>query len=108
MRLLLWFNDRFKYAWEDWTYFGGLKFADAELGALVLPRGLYIEIADQDPLFDCKNAEDDFGRLKRYADTLGCADRLKIKVFEGGHETDKSDDGIDFLLERLRKKRDYT
>jgi dienelactone hydrolase len=97
-----WFNDRLKYNAHDWTYFNQANtFFDAEIGSLVLPRKLYIEIGANDDLFISGHAENEIKRLKKYAENENCADSLKIKVFDGTHELDKSPDGINFLLENL-------
>ena len=97
-----WFNDRLKYISPDWSYFNlANNFPDAEVGYLVLPRKLYIEIAKSDELFDPDFAEDDIKRLQKYAEDENCADSLKIKIFDGVHEFDKTDDGINFFIENL-------
>jgi len=97
-----WFNDRLKYNWFDWVYFDQANmFMDAEVASLILPRKLYIEIASSDELFDYNNAEADIRRLSEYAENENCLDSLKIKIFDGVHEFDKSDDGINFFLEYL-------
>lgn len=97
-----WFNDRLKYLKDDWAYFNQANaFFDAEVGYLVLPRKLYIEIAKNDELFDPECAGEDIQRLRQYAEAENCADSLKIKIFDGVHELDKADDGVDFFLENL-------
>ena len=97
-----WFNDRLKYNNHDWTFFNQANsFCDAEIGYLVLPRKLYIEIGKDDALFNSGDAEEEIQRLRKYAGEDNCPDSLKIKVFDGLHELDKSDDGINFLLENL-------
>ncbi|MCL1793467.1 MAG: dienelactone hydrolase family protein [Oscillospiraceae bacterium] len=97
-----WFNDRLKYNNADWTYFNQANsFFDAEVGCLALPRKLYIEIGKNDELFDPDFAAEEIERLKKYAEAENCADSLKIKIFDGSHEFDKSDDGINFFIENL-------
>jgi len=97
-----WFNDRLEYKWPDWVFFNQANlFMDAEVGSLVLPRKLYVEIGTDDTLFDYRKAEADFERLRAYAEAEGRADSLRIKVFDGGHELDTAEDGIQFLLEGL-------
>ena len=97
-----WFNDRLKHNWFDWAYFNQANlFFDAEVSSLVLPRKLYVEIGQNDELFDPADAEADIGRLLEYAKNENCEDCLRIKVFEGLHELDKSDDGIRFFVANL-------
>ncbi|MCL2815385.1 MAG: dienelactone hydrolase family protein [Oscillospiraceae bacterium] len=97
-----WFNDRLKYLNDDWSYFNQANaFFDAEVGYLVLPRKLYIEIAAKDELFDPESAGEDIKRLRQYAEDENCADSLKIKIFDGVHEFDKGDEGVEFFLGNL-------
>ena len=98
-----WFNDRLKYNWPDWGYQNQAeRFLDAEVASLVLPRKLYIEIADNDELFDHNCAVSDISRLHEYAKREGCEDSVRVIIFEGLHELDKSEDGIRFFLENLK------
>jgi alpha-L-rhamnosidase len=96
-----WFNDRTRYLWPDWSYQGGEKFLDPEIASLILPRKLYIEIGGEDELFNARDAQGEFDRLKAYAEGSGCAGSLRIKIFPGVHELDKTGEGIDFLVENL-------
>ena len=96
------FNDRLKYAWADWTYFNQAQsFLDAETAALILPRKLYIEIADKDETFAVDSAREEIKRLLDYAEAQKAGSSLKIKIFSGTHELDKSDGGIEFLVNAL-------
>jgi alpha-L-rhamnosidase len=97
-----WFCDRFKsLAVEDWSYRDGVRFRDPEIAMLVLPRKLYIESAERDEVFKIEYVKPELERLKVYAEKSGCVDSLKIKIFDGVHELDKADDGINFLIENL-------
>lgn len=97
-----WYSDRLKYNRDDWIYFNQANsFFDAEVGYLVLPRKLYVEIGTKDELFNPDDAKEDIKRLEKYAEDENCTDSLKIKIFDGLHELDKSDDGINFLLDNL-------
>jgi dienelactone hydrolase len=97
-----WFNDRLKHNWFDWVYFNQANlFFDAEVSSLILPRKLYIEIGKDDELFDPADAKADIIRLREYAENENCADSLVIKIFDGLHELDKSDDGINFFIGNL-------
>ena len=98
-----WFSDRLKYNWPDWVYFNQANmFFDAEVAALILPRKLYIEIGKEDELFSPEDAGADISRLWEYAKNENCADSLRIKIFDGLHELDKSDDGINFFIGNLK------
>lgn len=97
------FNNRFKYDWEDFTWFNsGNTFLDAEVCALICPRPLYIEVAKNDELFDIQYVESEYEKVKNYYEKLGRSNSLKLKKFEGIHELDTADDGIDFLCEMVK------
>ena len=98
-----WFNDRLKYSNNpDWTFSNqAVTFMDAEIASLVLPRKFYIEIGIDDVSFDYKAAQQDIERLQKYAEKDNCPDSLKISIFNGVHEVDTSDVGINFLLDNL-------
>lgn len=96
------FNNRFVYDWSDWTWFNsGNTFLDAEVAGLVCPRPLYIEVGSDDELFEAKYAVAEYDKVKRLYEGLGLADRLRFKMFQGKHEFDAADDGIDFLCRAL-------
>jgi dienelactone hydrolase len=96
------FNNRYIYDWTDWTWQGAaLKFLDAEVGALICPRPLYIEVGKNDSLFNSESAVEEFNRLKDYYSEAGADDLLRFKLFDGTHEYDKSDAGIEFLIKHI-------
>lgn len=96
------FNNRYIYDWTDWTWQGSaLKFLDAEVGALICPRPLYVEVGKNDSLFNSQSAVEEFNRLKDYYSRAGADDLLSFKVFDGTHEYDKSDAGIEFLIKHI-------
>lgn len=97
-----WFSDRSVHAWHDWAYFGAEKtFFDTEVAALVLPRKLYIEIGDQDPMFRLGEAEAERERLLAYAKRAGVEDRLCFVVFDGNHELNRDNATITSFLQDL-------
>ena len=92
-------NDRFVYDWPDWTWFNsGNTFFDAEVAALICPRPLYLELGRSDELFGIETGEKEAERIRRGYTRLGLDSRFVCKTFEGMHEFDKADDGLDFLL----------
>jgi hypothetical protein len=96
------FNNRYVYDFGDWVLYNAAnKFMDAEVGALVCPRQLYIEVGKKDELFDVKYAGTEAGKLQAVYDKLNISDSFCYKEFEGCHELDKSGDGIDFLCRHL-------
>lgn len=96
------FNDRKTYDFPDWSWFSAAnRFLDAEVGALVCPRSLYIEVAKKDELFDVRRARPEARKLAAFYRRLGIADRFRYKEHEGTHELDRADDGINFLCRHL-------
>jgi dienelactone hydrolase len=93
------FNDRYKYDWEDWTWFkAGMYFLDAEIAGLICPRPLYIEIASDDELFSPENAKKHAEKVRYFYETENAKDKFIFNIFKGTHEFDKNDQGIDFIL----------
>ncbi len=94
------FNDRYHHAKFDWVWQNsGNTFMDAEVGALVCPRALFVETGRQDEIHDHTYAQREAQRLAAYY--AGHEEHLKFRVFEGTHEFARDDEGIDFLLEHL-------
>lgn len=100
-----WFNDEYVHSWADWSYRNSAKtFSAAETAALICPRGLVIAMGNEDNLFDSKLSEKESERLRPYYEKAGCAGNYDFYVFNGEHELDKGDRGIDFLFGFLLKK----
>jgi dienelactone hydrolase len=96
------FNDRKVYAFADWTWFDAAnRFLDAEVGALVCPRPLRVEIGKKDEMFDVRKARGQAERLAATYKRLGIAERFQYKEHAGGHELDRAEDGMDFLCRHL-------
>ena len=92
------FNTRDAYPWIDWTWFDFAdKFDDAEIACLTYPRKLCIAIGDHDELFECKNGERSFERVKEICAGVG-TDWVNFIVFEGKHEFIKDDEPIKKLV----------
>lgn len=95
-----WLNDRVEYNWSDWCYRGAANsFFDAEMAALVSPRALFAEVAEDDPTFAPKGADSVVGRLQTYYQVGGGA--LKCRIFKGVHELAKDEEGFRFLMQHL-------
>ncbi len=95
------FNDRAKNPRPDFVYANMAdKFGDAEMAALIYPRALYIEVGKNDGIFKVNGAITEAERLKNYyADTR---EKLVFSVTENGHKYSDTDEGIDFLIEKVR------
>lgn len=93
------FNDRNAYPWADWSYpDSGNRFHDAEVAALCAPRRLFIAVGKEDSVFSYETALPEAERVGKYFEALGCPERFRFLLWEGGHTTPDSDEGIDFLL----------
>lgn len=96
-------NDRFVYDWPDFTWFNaGNTFLDAEVCGLICPRFLYLEAARSDEVFVIEPAVKEMDKVARLYEQLNIADRLSCDVFEGVHELNPSDDGIELFCRYLK------
>lgn len=96
------FNNRYAYAWPDWTWFDAAsKFLDAEVGALICPRALCVEVAKNDYLFAPEPAEKEFERLRAFYRAFGAENKLKLNLFTGSHELCRDNRGIDFVFRNI-------
>lgn len=74
-------------------------FQDAELAALVYPRKLWIAVGDQDELFPCGSAQEEYTHLQSIHDSW---DGVHFQVFSGIHEFPSDDEGITFVVQALK------
>ena len=90
-----------KYNWFSTSFFNAANtFCDAEIGALVAPRYLAIEVGDNDHMFDVNSAKEEYIRLKKHFSN--CPDHLRFNVFKGVHEfCPENDDTIDWVIRHL-------
>ena len=96
------FNKRDAVGWQDWVWFKSAeKFDDAEVACLIYPRNLYIEIGDKDELFDYKNGEESFEKIKTMCEKVG-TDWVYFKVFGGTHEFCLDDEPIQKLVNDIK------
>ena len=97
------FNNRKVYDLTDWVWFDAAnRFLDYEVGALVCPRPLYVEVGQRDDLFRVHDARPEGARLAALYERLGIGERFCFHEHEGTHELDQGDAGIDFLCQYLR------
>ena len=96
------FNDRCRYDWEDWVWTGaGETFLDAEVGALVCPRYLSIQVGERDELFDPAGARAEYEVLKGYY--AQAPEKLRFRVFDGVHEFDPNDEDTEGFVAALKE-----
>lgn len=95
-------NNRFVVDWPDFTWFNaGNRFLDAEICALIAPRFLHVEVGTRDEVFLYEHAQPEIDKVEALYTQLNISDRFSAKAFDGGHELDPSDDGIDFFCRSL-------
>lgn len=87
---------------NDWCHFNEANtFGVAEVCALICPRPLVVAMGDKDQLFDSKLTLEQGERIKEFYKAYGKVDNLVCYEFDGYHEFDKSDKGLDFLFKNL-------
>ena len=97
------FVDAVKYnSFTDWTWKNSANlFLEAEIAALVAPRYICFDAGDQDQLFGSDSAKAEFERLKPFFAAQGAEDHIRLFTFDGYHELDPDDEGMDFLFAHL-------
>lgn len=97
------FNDCTKVTRPDWAWRdSACKFCNAEVALLVYPRKLFLQMGTKDVLFDYKDSEKEFERLKLLCGNKG-TDWTKQIIFEGIHEFNTDDIAIKLLIDELTK-----
>lgn len=98
------FSDRYTYdQWPDWLFDGiAEKFLDAEIASLIAPRPLFIEEGDSDEYFKPEPFLAECRRTELFYAAAGASDKLKYRIFSGGHEFAKDDGGVDFLMDHIK------
>jgi len=97
------FIDAIKYnSFTDWTWKNSANtFLEAEIAALIAPRYICFDAGNQDQLFGSDSTKAEFERLKPFFAAQGAEDHIRLFTFDGYHELDPNDDGIDFLFAHL-------
>ena len=96
------FNDRFIHPWVDWTWFdSGSRMLDSEIVRLICPRYLCIEVGEVDPLFKVDDARRVAETVTETYNALGIGDKFKFNPHPGNHEFNKSDENLDWFIEKL-------
>ena len=83
--------------WSDLAQY----FGEAELACLVHPRKLFLEMGQEDELFDYRKSALEYERICELSKDEN-DDWLEFKVFHGNHEFYKEDDHIRMLIKYLR------
>ena len=97
-------NDLFSRYWVDWSYNNAQNtFTTAETMALVAPRALVVAMGDADNIFPVEETLAASEKAAAYFQEFGKGENLKTCIFHGIHETDKSDEELDFLFDALAR-----
>ena len=98
------FHDQLTVKMSDWGWYNAAnRFTLVEISKLICPRALYIEVADKDELFDCRDAELAAPEVIAAYEKLGIAREFSFSVFSGVHELSQGPQIIDFLMTHLKK-----
>lgn len=96
------FNDRSEFNWSDWAHNNQAnELFDAELAYMALPRYLCLECGKNDPLFLGKSALKEYEKLCSYLQGEKFKDRVFFNLFDGVHEFNPADDGLNWFTEKL-------
>ncbi len=99
-----WVEDSFNVSWADWSYKNAYKtFTSSEICALVAPRRLVVEMGNKDELFSSEKTVETCKKVNEYYACYKSADNFKYVIFDGNHEVDKNDDGLNFFYCILEK-----
>lgn len=95
--------DAVKYNnFRDWTWFGSANtFLEAEIAALAAPRAICFDAGERDELFGADSTRTEFARAQTFFAELGVEDHIALFVFDGTHELNPADDGMEFLFAHL-------
>lgn len=99
------FCDAAHWVRTDWSFRDIAKsFGEAEIACLVHPRKLFLEMGNEDNLFDYQKSIAEYERLRRICGN-DTEDWLEFTVFNGNHEFYKEDKHIEKFMEYLRGER---
>ncbi|MEO6052429.1 MAG: CocE/NonD family hydrolase [Chthoniobacterales bacterium] len=97
-----WVNDRYKHSQEDWAWRGVANyFLDAEVGRMICPRPLWVEVGENDHVFSPEHfptVSEDMAASYR---SLGISDRFHARIHSAGHDYDPDAKARAFLLKHL-------
>lgn len=96
------FNNRDVIGWPDWVWQNSAEmFDDGEVACLVYPRKIWIQMGNNDPLFDYRYTEESFKRIEELC-PFDVKEWAELKIFEGNHEFYKGDEYIEKLVAELK------
>lgn len=98
-----WFNSTNVLSrFPDWCHFNGANtFGVGEISALICPRPFAVAMGDKDQIFDSKLTLKEGERVKEFYREFGLDKNFLCYEFDGYHEFDKGDTGLDFLFKHI-------
>ncbi len=98
------FNDRSSFAMRSWSWRNSShQFHDAEVCALIAPRPLFVDIGQEDPVFDTSNSVEEAARVKKYYTYLGKEENFTYNYWKGGHRFDIAGGNIHRFLDAVEQ-----
>lgn len=97
-----WFSDNDGHIFHDWCYKNAeFTFGNAQIAGLVAPRPMAIAMGTKDQIFNGEATLKEGETVKQYYKAFNKQDNFICYLFEGYHEFDTTDRGLDFLFEAL-------
>ena len=85
----------------DWGWKGiASRLWDGEVGSMICPRRFCLQLGKGDTGQNA-HRKSHFARIRHTYSSLGVAEQLRLHVFDGGHELDRNDADLDFMLAGL-------
>ncbi|MFC5406095.1 alpha/beta hydrolase family protein [Cohnella soli] len=96
-------NDRFLIDWPDFTWFNsGNTFLDAEVCAMIAPRFFWLEVGERDEVFPYESAQQEINKVADLYERLKISHLFRGVSFDGVHELDTNDEGIELFCDFVR------
>lgn len=87
------------FNWTDMMWTGtAQRILDTEAGALICPRALFIDHGTDDGIFPIRYTRSVAAKIQKYYEKLGIPEKFGFKEHGAGHELDRDDDWLDFMV----------
>jgi dienelactone hydrolase len=97
-----WFSDTDGHTFPDWCHNNAeFTFGNAQIAGLVAPRPMALAMGNSDQIFNGQGTLLEGEMVKEYYKAFNKQDNLICYLFDGVHEFDTTDKGLDFLFEAL-------
>ncbi len=97
-----WFADTDGHTFPDWCHKNAeFTFGNAQIAGLVAPRPMALAMGNSDQIFNGQGTLLEGEMVKEYYKAFNKQDNLICYLFDGVHEFDTTDKGLNFLFEAL-------